>query len=45
MKRRIPVIVGILVICGSPLVQDSVIPFDAEHWNLDGAKVSEQAGR
>jgi hypothetical protein len=45
MKKKALIMVGIAVVCGSALAQEAFIPFDAGHWNLGNARVSEQAGR
>jgi hypothetical protein len=45
MKRSVLIMVGIAVACGSAFTQQAFIPFDAGHWNLANARVTEQAGR
>lgn len=45
VKKMLLIMVGISVVCGSASAQEAFIPFDTGHWNLDNARVSEQAGR
>jgi DNA-binding beta-propeller fold protein YncE len=45
MKKTLLITTGIIAICGSALAQGVTVPFDAAHWNLDNARVVEQAGR
>lgn len=45
MKTSLLIAIGISFASGSALAQEAIIPFDAEHWILDDARVVEQAGR
>jgi DNA-binding beta-propeller fold protein YncE len=45
VKKSLGVLIGVLVMAGSAAAQGVAVPFDAEHWTLDNARVVEQAGR
>ena len=45
MKKSLRVLIGVIVMAGSAAAQGVAVPFDAEHWTLDNARVVEQAGR
>ncbi len=45
MQKTLLITTGIIALCGSALAQGVAVPFDAAHWNLDNARVVEQAGR
>ena len=45
MKKSLLIVIGISFASGSALAAEAFIPFDAEHWILDDARVVEHAGR
>ncbi len=45
MNKKLLIMIGVSTVCASVFAQEAFIPFDAGHWNLDNARVSEQAGR
>jgi len=45
MKTGLLIVIGISFASGSALAAEAFIPFDAEHWILDDARVVEHAGR
>ena len=45
MKRTLLIMTGIIAIGGAALAQGAAVPFDAQRWVLDNARVVEQAGR
>lgn len=45
MKKTLWILTGMFILAGTSLAQGVAVPFDAEHWTLDNARVVEQAGR